>query len=370
VSTAQQLAGGTSSGALLWAADPPQLSIDSNGNLTSKTEGTDTWAYEWDAEDQLKRVLKNGVEQARFAYDALGRRVEKVAAGATTGWAYDGDDIVREVSGATTLKNIHGPESDEPLAQEDGSGALSYFHADGLGSIVKTSSGAGGVTASRRYDAFGNVELGATNGYAFTGREWDEETGLTFSRARYLDNRTGRFLSEDPIHFSSDDLNFYSYVHDDPVNWTDPSGLLGKGHSSGTVITPWGPVHRSGLRRTPKKTGMTCIEAQIYSAGMAGLVLLNKFAPNRKNSDKVAHCLVFCELGKACGHSETPGVDKEVFDDFVGRLARGVGLNPATSRAARQVADPGDLQANEWGQSCPSNQTCFERCAFADRKFK
>lgn len=237
---------------------------DPNGNTTQKTEGSDTWTYEWDAEDRLKRVLKNAVEQARFSYDALGRRVEKVAGGVITGWTYDGDDILRELSGATTLKNVHGPDSDEPLAQEDGSGALSYFHADGLGSIVKTSNAAGGLIASRQYDAFGNIEVGAASRYAFTGREWDGEIGLTFSRARYLDNKIGRFLSEDPLHFGSDDLNFYSYVHNDPLNWTDPSGLLGKGHSSGTVITPWGPVHRSGVRRQPQGPNFTVFSCQLF----------------------------------------------------------------------------------------------------------
>lgn len=40
----------------------------------------------------------------------------------------------------------------EVLAQEDGAGALAYFQVDGLGSIVKTTNGAGAVTATRRYE--------------------------------------------------------------------------------------------------------------------------------------------------------------------------------------------------------------------------
>jgi uncharacterized protein RhaS with RHS repeats len=59
---------------------------------------------------------------------------------------------------------------DEPLAQEDGSGVLSHIHADGLGSVVHTSNAAGAVVSSRRYDAFGNLEVGTANGYAFTSR--------------------------------------------------------------------------------------------------------------------------------------------------------------------------------------------------------
>jgi len=224
VSTALQLAGETSSGPRFWSADPQQLSIDPNGNLTQKTEGSDTWTYEWDAENRLKRVLKNNGEQARFAYDALGRRVEKVAGGVTSTWTYDGEAILRETSGSSTLKYVHGSAIDQPLAREDGTGVLSFLHADALGSIIGMTNSSGAVIASRRYDAFGNLELGAVNGYAFTGREWDSETGLAYYRARYYDPKVGRFISEDPIGFE-DDYDLYAYVRNNPNTSSDPSGL-------------------------------------------------------------------------------------------------------------------------------------------------
>lgn len=163
---------------------------------------------------------------ARFAYDPLGRRVEKVAAGVTTTYTYDGEDVLRDVAGSSTLKYVYGPGIDEPLAQEDGAGVLSYFHADGLGSIVKTTNSAGAVIASRQYDAFGDLELGTTNGFSFTGREWDSEMGLYYHRARYYDPKIGRFLSEDPIRFNGG-INFYAYVSNNPVNSKDPFGLVG-----------------------------------------------------------------------------------------------------------------------------------------------
>lgn len=170
------------------SARPHFAPIDSNGNLTQKVEGGVTWTYVWDAENRLKWVCNTtpctqGGAVAAFLYDALGRRVEKVAGGVTTTYTYNGEDILRQIAGGSTLKYVHGPGIDEPLAQEDGAGVLTYFHADGLGSIVKTTTSAGAVTATRRYDAFGNLELGATNGYAFTGREWDTETGLAYYRA-------------------------------------------------------------------------------------------------------------------------------------------------------------------------------------------
>jgi RHS repeat-associated protein len=225
---------------------------DSNGNLTQKIEGSDTWTYEWDAENRLKRVLKNSVEQARFAYDPRGRRVEKVTGGVTTSYTYDAESILRETSSTgTTFKYVHGDDIDEPLAHEDGVGTLTYFHPDGLGSIVRTTNSTGGVTATRRYDAFGNLELGATNGHSFTGREWDSETGLYYYRARYYDPKIGRFISEDPIGLNGG-INLYAYADNSPATFGDPFGLQasspqvhhddwdnvrricgGRGHSSG-----------------------------------------------------------------------------------------------------------------------------------------
>lgn len=77
----------------------------------------------------------------------------------------------------------------------------------------------------RPYDVFGNLEIGATtSGYAFTGREWDSETGLSYYRARYYDPIVGRFISEDPIRFAGG-VSFYRYVENDPISQTDPYGL-------------------------------------------------------------------------------------------------------------------------------------------------
>jgi RHS repeat-associated protein len=190
-------------------------SYDSNGNLTQKVEAGVTWTYVWDAENRLKWVCNTtpcteAASVASFKYDPLGRRVEKVAGGVTTTYTYDGEDILRQVAGGSTLKFVHGPGIDEPLAHEDGAGTLTYFHADGLGSLVKTTSAAGAVLTTRRYDAFGTYELGAANGYGFTGREWDSESGLYYYRARYYDPKIGRFISEDPIRFSGG-INFYAY---------------------------------------------------------------------------------------------------------------------------------------------------------------
>jgi RHS repeat-associated protein len=75
--------------------------------------------------------------------------------------------------------------------------------------------------------AFGDLasSTGAPqNPYRYTGRDYDQETGLYYHRARYYYDLHAKFLQEDPAGFT-DGVNSYRYVHNDPVDNTDPYGL-------------------------------------------------------------------------------------------------------------------------------------------------
>lgn len=255
----------------LLTAGTTNFTYDLNGNLATKNDGTDPWTYEWDAENRLTRVTRNGAEVARHRYDALGRRVGKTASGVTTTYTYDGEDIVRETVGSTSRVYVHGPGIDEPLARVTDSTAT-YLHADGLGSIVNHTNSAGSVVYSRGYDAFGNLETGANEaGYAFTGREWDPETGLYYYRARYYDPTTGRFVSEDPLGFRAGP-NFYAYVNNNPAVRVDPYGLedgnlnlmvpgpngeTADGRTCQQPRQPFYDCYRNCMRNTAPPTGFT-----------------------------------------------------------------------------------------------------------------
>ena len=111
-------------------------------------------------------------------------------------------------------------------------GQASYYHADGLGSIVALSNSTDTTTQTQRFDAWGNklsgtIAQGAQFGY--TGREPDE-TGLIYYRARYYDPAVGRFTQRDPIGLQGG-INQYAYVNNNPVNYTDPLGLTAAGPS-------------------------------------------------------------------------------------------------------------------------------------------
>ena len=232
----------------------PTYSYDSNGNLTQKVEGGVTWTYVWNAENRLKWVCNTtpctqSAAAAAFSYDALGRRVEKVMGAATHAFTYDGEDILRDNRGGGSIwMYVHGPGIDEPLARENQSAAWRYFHADGLGSLVRITNASGTVTDSLGYDAFGQLLAATPSRYAFTGREWDSETGLYYYRARYYDPKVGRFVSEDPIGLVGGiNLNLFAYVRNNPVNFVDPMGLqfapgqgyvTGQGYTTGPLLPP------------------------------------------------------------------------------------------------------------------------------------
>jgi RHS repeat-associated protein len=75
------------------------------------------------------------------------------------------------------------------------------------------------------YSAYGESTGSSLTRYTYTGREEDEVTGLIYYRARWYDPSMGRFLLEDPIEFAGGS-NWYAYVGNNPVNYTDPSGNI------------------------------------------------------------------------------------------------------------------------------------------------
>jgi RHS repeat-associated protein len=93
------------------------------------------------------------------------------------------------------------------------------------------------MSASNSYDSFGNpTNTSFPSRYQFTGREFDNFTGLQSSRARFYDPNLGRFISEDPIGFAGGDINLFVYLRNNPVNDIDPFGLYPLGDNPYDLI--------------------------------------------------------------------------------------------------------------------------------------
>jgi RHS repeat-associated protein len=214
---------------------------DHNGHTTCLTVNP---AY--NAENQLTRIDFADGTYTAYAYDGLGRRIQKDVNGTINRYVYDGENILLEYDGTNTLiaRYTHGLGTDEPIIMDRNS--QSYFcHVDALGSITALTDNSGNIVQTYLYDSFGQiVEQTGTiqQPYSYTGREFDVESDLYYYRARYYNAKAGRFAIVDPILFpmlsynsfvwhlpslvsSPQSLHSYVYVKNNPVNFVDPTGL-------------------------------------------------------------------------------------------------------------------------------------------------
>lgn len=78
------------------------------------------------------------------------------------------------------------------------------------------------------YDSYGNLksQTGAVDClFGYTGRAFDEATGLQNNLNRWYDSKVGRWVSEDPIGFDGLDANLYRYVGNGVTYAVDSTGL-------------------------------------------------------------------------------------------------------------------------------------------------
>jgi len=178
---------------------------------------------------QLNRMTKytgpEGTEE--FAY----RGAEWHRCGAdSTGFMYDGDNVVADVAGGDVDRTYVTPFLDQNLSMTTSAGAF-YYSQDGLGS-VRTVTDASATTVNRYYYLpFGEkltpgTAVVAEERYTHSGREESPLGPLLYYRHRYFDPRPGVFMERDPI-FRLDPRaqSLQSFVRQSPHNFRDPFGL-------------------------------------------------------------------------------------------------------------------------------------------------
>jgi RHS repeat-associated protein len=115
-----------------------------------------------------------------------------------------------------------------------------YMHYDPLGSIDMITGPRGEVVDRLSYDPFGArrpgdwkadgiVTLESFSNRGFTGHEHIDEIGLIHMNGRVYDAELGRFLSADKYiqaPYNTQSFNRYSYVWNNPLKYTDPSGWM------------------------------------------------------------------------------------------------------------------------------------------------
>lgn len=220
-------------------------SYDANGNLVSGAGRSITWTA-WN----MPASLTQGGQTQSWLYDPERNRYKLTATGRTTWYinpsVHQGGHYERTQYTSGTVEHRHtlyggGKPIGEIVSFEGGAPAQTrYFHGDIQGSITAVTNEAGTVITRFRYDPWGKQTLvaGSNTGIdatrqGHTGHEM-LDGGLTHMNGRLYDPVLARFVSADPYvdnPFDLQSLNRYSYVNNNPLGFTDPSGyfkLFGK----------------------------------------------------------------------------------------------------------------------------------------------
>jgi len=210
------------------------FAFDGNGNLlTSLAPGSQITTNTWDGENRLTQVSLPTAITDLFTYNGDGQRIRKQDPTGTTKQLWDEQNILLETNASNIIQVVYTlePVFYGNLISQSRGGADSFYLFDVLGSTRQLASSTGSVTDSYLYDCFGNTRSssGSTlNCYQFIGKlgyALDADLGQYSLRARTYDPATSRFLSRDPIGFTWGDFLLYRCCHNNPVNFTDPSGL-------------------------------------------------------------------------------------------------------------------------------------------------
>jgi RHS repeat-associated protein len=218
------------------------------------------FTYQYMRDQELVQVTAGGFTWD-FAYDALGRCVKRaVSTGSTVYYIYQGDKPILEYNEGNALVgfNVYGKGIDE-IVERGAYGADSQWHwyflnQDHEGSVTHLTDADGTIIEKYRYDVFGapsfyngGGQISTTafnNRFLFAGREYLGAWVYDY-RARLYNASLGRFMSEDPkgfvrragldatpaewtfaAHPDEAEFNLFRYCGNDPIDFTDPMGLM------------------------------------------------------------------------------------------------------------------------------------------------
>ncbi len=232
------------------APGTPGPHTSTSTTISGGTTGTDTYTYDA-AGNTVTRKLAAGANQT-LTWDAEGRlaTVTDSATGKTSSYLYDasggllllkdptetvlyldGQEIhLSALNALSGVRYVTMPGGAKVVEQSNGTNSYEFSNLQNTGTtVINTTT----LQVTRRYfDPYGRARGAAptawSDEHAFLDKPTDSATGLDMVGARAYDPSAGRFVSRDPINEQDDPNQYggYTYAGADPVNGSDPTGLI------------------------------------------------------------------------------------------------------------------------------------------------
>ena len=191
------------------------------------------WRYDWQSDGMLARVVRPDGKEVSFAYDALGRRIRKTYAGATTHFVWDGNVPLHEWTETAESEEsemvtwLFEQDTFVPAAKLVANSECFSIISDYLGTPLQAYDKEGNKVWEQELDIYGRQRKrpSAFIPFKYQGQYEDAETGLYYNRFRYYDPNAGSYISQDPIGLKGGNPTLYAYVYNSNIE-LDVLGLI------------------------------------------------------------------------------------------------------------------------------------------------
>ena len=201
-----------------------------------------------------RRVEQAGGKKiSDFQKDKIGARFEEL------GYRYNGN-------------NQTETEKDSTMDSEEPENLVFFYHPDHLGSTSYVTDADGNIAQHIEYIPYGEVFVEERNSqfstnFLFNAKELDNETGLYYYGARYLDPTSAMWLSVDPLFEKYAGMSPYNYCAGNPVKMVDPDGNELKDIFKGAIAAINDNI-MLGVGDYRGRMGQQAVDASDYNLGL------------------------------------------------------------------------------------------------------
>jgi len=231
---------------------------DARGNQVGRSGGSaPSRTIRYSRDDHAHEITMGNGVRARFWYGSDGQRYKREDQDGKRTLYLGNVEVVVQGSAQTIRRMLAGVMQQTIV----GSSATNrYLFHDHLGSLVRITNASGVVQSSQDYRAYGSrrsytspTAAGTASAFTprgYTGHEHLDGLDVIHMNGRIYDPALHRFLQPDPVIQAPGNLqgwNAYTYVFNNPLVYTDPSGMISLRQVLGIVIAVVGTYVTAGM---------------------------------------------------------------------------------------------------------------------------